>query len=93
MYRIMYKEKGNNEAKCLGNSTDLEQAIEEMEKMENGPLANKGMFYILREGSGKKCKKEKRCEECKAVCSGAGKEGNGNQCSFHTTEEEEVFKW
>lgn len=89
MYRIMYKEYGNKEDRCLGSSTDLEQAIEEMDQMERGPLSQRGMFYIFREGS----KKDKRCEECKAACSGAGKEGNGNQCSFHTTEEEEVFKW
>lgn len=89
MYQIMYKEQGCKDARCMGGSTDLEQALEEMDRLEATPLAQEGTFYIFREGT----KKDKLCIECKAVCSGVGKPGNGNQCSFYTTEEEEVFKW
>lgn len=92
MYRIMYKVYGSEKEQCMGSSTDSEHALEEMDRLEKGPLGKKGSFKMIREGTMKE-KEEKRCEECKATCSGAGKEGNGNQCSFHTTEEEEVYKW
>lgn len=28
----------------------------------------------------------KTCRTCRAACNGAGREGNANQCTFHTTE-------
>ena len=90
MYQIMYKPNDKDEYQCLGSSTDSEHALEEMDKLEAGPLGEKGVFKLVRKGN----KEEKSCKKCKALCSGSGKEGNANQCTFYTTEEEEeVYKW
>lgn len=90
MYQIMYRPHESDEYKSIGSSTDSEQALEEMDKLEAGPLGKKGEFKMTRRGN----KEEKTCKDCKAACNGAGKEGNGNQRSYHTTvQEEEVYKW
>lgn len=89
MYQIMYKPNDKDEYQCLGSSTDSELALEEMDKLEAGPLGEKGVFKMVRKGN----EEERTCKKCKAICSGAGKEGNANQCTFYTTKEEEVYKW
>lgn len=47
MYRIMYKTT-NKDWECLGSYTDIEMAIEEMDRLQNGVLG--GEFKIVREG-------------------------------------------
>ena len=46
MYRLMYKKDG--EWACVGSYTDIEMAIEEMDRLHNGILG--GEFKIVREG-------------------------------------------
>ncbi len=79
MYQIMYKAYGNDEYQCLGGSTDTELTLEEMDKLEAGPLGGKGEFMMVRSGN----KQDKSCKECVAACTGTGKEGNANQCSYY----------
>jgi hypothetical protein len=83
MYKIIYKKHGESKKECFGNHTDLELALEEMDKLEKGPLAEKGIFHLERIPEQKKVKS---CRNCTADCKGTGKDGNANQCTFYTTE-------
>ncbi len=51
MYRLMYKTKG--EWQCMGTYTDIEIAIDEMERLERSVLGHGGEFKIVREGKEK----------------------------------------
>lgn len=84
MYHIMFRLHGSNCYKCLGSNTDSELALKEMDEMEKGLLGKMGDFKLVKKGN------MRSCEECKAECTGAGKEGNGNQCSYYTTERKEA---
>ena len=48
MYKLIYETK--NKKECLGSYTDIEMAIEEMDRLQRESLGQDGMFQIMREG-------------------------------------------
>lgn len=51
MYRIMYKKDGESDWQCIGSYTDVEIALEEMDKLAHGVLGKNGTFKLEREGN------------------------------------------
>lgn len=50
MYRLFYKEYDKEEWQCLGEYTDIEVALNEMDKLSSGVLGKRGAFELRREG-------------------------------------------